>query len=334
MRIGVLLRSTRSRLPAAGLAAALLAAGPARAHETWNEPGNVYLRLGVNAEYVNLPEVHGIIDVLRDSAGHTDDTFWMQGLHGVLGFVDTSGLNLPDPFGQNARIEARLTYLKGDSDATENNPLPLGVTPVDVPTMGAFGTFVPSTALFETDLETWEADLLYQTDIPLLGRLVFSPLVGLTYTRVDLDNEFKIAVGGLLVPFSIKDDLTTDYYGLALGGDLVARPVDFLELRLGVRGDLMGADADLDVDQQVLGARHQSDDDADFAARGTASLGMTLRVRRLELGVEAYARYLSYMPVAEHPLSDGAFTPADSPSRIDDKDLWSMGWKARIGFWF
>lgn len=336
MRIGGLFGSTGSRLPAAAaLGVALLAAGPARAHDTWQEPGTVYLRAGINAEFVNLPEVDAIIDLNRNSVGHTDDTFWTEGLHAVLGFMDTSGLNLPDPFGQNARIEARLTYLKGDSDATEIVPSLLGLTPVDVPTAGAFGTLAaPSTALFESDLETWEADLLYQTDIPLLGRLVFSPLIGLTYTRVDLDNEFKIGLGGLLTSFYIKDDLTTDYYGLALGGDLVARPVDFLEVRLGVRGDLMGADAVLDVDQELLGSRDESDGDAAFAARGTASLGVTLRIRRLELGVEAYARYLSYMPVAEHPLSDGALSPADPSSRIDDEDMWSAGWKARLSFWF
>jgi hypothetical protein len=106
--------------------------------------------------------------------------------------------------------------------------------------------------------------------------------------------------------------------------------VDFLEIRLGVRGDLMGADADFDVEQvDGVAVRYESDDEAEFAARATTSLGITLRLRRLELGVEGYARYLSYLPVAEHPVSS-----SDSPSRIDDEELWGVGWKARIGFWF
>jgi hypothetical protein len=328
VRIAALLRSTRWTLPAAGLAAALLAAVPALAHETWKEPGHVYLRAGVNAEYVNLPEVEAFIDGGLETVGQTDDTFWAEGLHAVLGFVDGSGMNLPDPIGQNARIEARVTYLHGDGDATETDLASAGFFVVDDPGLAVLA-IVPVDALYESDLESWEADLLYQTDVPLCDRVVFSPLVGFTYTRLDLDNEFKTAAGGLLLPLSVKDDLTTDYYGLALGGDLVARPVDFLEIRLGVRGDLMG-DADFRVDQQLgFATIDESDDDVDFAARATTSLGVTLRIRRLELGVEGYARYLSYLPVAEHPVSS-----SDSPSRIDDEDLWGMGWKARIGFWF
>jgi hypothetical protein len=337
VRIAAFLRATHWTLPAAALAAAGLAAAPAGAHDTWKEPGSVYLRAGVNAEQVNLPEVKAPIDNLTESIGHTDDTFWMEGLHAVVGFLDGSGMTLPDPIGQNARIEARLTYLRGDSESSARPAPGLGVgfVPADVPTDGRDGSLLADLALFKTDLETWQADLLYQTDVPLASRLVFSPLAGLTYTHLDLDDRFDAEAAGAPTGFSMRDEVSANYYGLALGAELVARPWDCLELRLGVRGDLMGADADLDVDQR-FGAleRDESDGDADFAGRGTASLGITLRIRRVELGVEGYGRYLSYMPTPEHPLSDGAFRSADSPSRIDDQDVWGVGWKARVGFWF
>jgi len=325
-----------------GLLALALAfvARPAGAHdERFDLPGGLYVGGGVGVEYVNLPEVSAILGPDATSLGHTDDEFLTGSAHVLVGFVDREGLSLPDPVGRNARLELRGRFSRGHSDRTATGT-PGGAISfllVDDSTL-ADGLLVAGSprARHETNLRSWEGDLLYRTDIEWVDGLVVSPLLGLTFTRLDLDNNFIIKDGPTNFDGTFNiDDRTNAYYGgLALGGELRARPTRFLEARAGARADLIAATADLEVQQNAFGAfvgqrREKSDHDTDFAARLTTSLGLSLNVGPVALALEGFARWLSYVPIARHPLFTG-----DRDSHIDGDDMWSAGGMARLSVSF
>lgn len=308
-----------SKCIAAVLSAACVAlAGVAHAgfEERWVVPGRFYTSFAAGVEYVNLPEVSGWSSFL-DAV--TDDNFMRWQVEGVFGFADPEGLTLPDPIGQNARIEARVRYGDGRSDNSRS---------VLVPGPPAAVSFVE--ALANTRMQTWDADLLYQTDVVASERVTLSPLVGLTYTNLDLANDLKFSIPGF-VPNSaeLNDEVVAHFYGVALGSELTVRPADWVDFEFGLRADLMGASVDLDVRTSAGPlAVSESDQDSNFAARATATAGVVLNLGRLSVGVEGFARYLSYLPKADH-----ASFPGDRASNIDGEDLWSVGGMARLTLW-
>jgi len=316
-----------------------LAAAPAWAQDdAFDMPGGLYVGGGIGVEYVNLPEVSAILGPDGTSLGSTDDEFLTESAHLLAGFVDRDGLSLPDPVGRNARIELRGRFSRGHSDrtATGTNGGPITFRFVDDSSLvdGVTNGFPPR-ARHETELRRWEGDLVYLTDIEWVKGLVASPLVGLTFTRLDLDNNFIIKSGPTNLDGALNiDDRTNAYYGgLALGGQLRARPARFLEASLGARADLMAATADLEVQQNAFGLfgqrREKSDHDTDFAARLTTSLGLSMSLGPVALALEGFAHWLSYVPIARHPLFAG-----DRDSHIDHGDMWSAGGMARISVSF
>jgi hypothetical protein len=333
--------------PATCLLGAALLVAPAvtSAHSPGHD--GFYLGGGVGSEWFSLPSVEAIIDGSRNEIGGTDGSFWAESAHLVVGYGDSDGLSLPDPIGQNARVEAHLRYTRGDSDASADSTDDLGFVPINNPTFGANGTTFPTqnTAYSQTDLTQWDVDLLYRTDVRFDDVLVFTPFVGLTYSRTELENAFTIFGDGVDVSdyFDLDDQIETHYGGLVLGSDATFRPLDFLSLRLGVRADLMGATAKLAADQTLFDGLHpfpgtgtfrenrESDRAADFAARATATAGIGVDMGALRLGVDGFVRYHSWVPMAAHPTQDGFLGAAPHrTSHIDGRAAWSAGWMARL----
>ncbi|HKI92380.1 MAG TPA: hypothetical protein VJ986_08755 [Gaiellaceae bacterium] len=297
--------------------------GPAQAHDRWPTNGGPYLDIGGGAEFVNLPKVTAYVSgIPGDEFGGIDDEFWTWSAEAALGFVDSEGTVLPDPMGQNARVELRTRYSTGTSDRSQTGDF-LHINSPDQSII--FIALAPDMqALSNTMLETWEADLTYQTDVVVSDHVAFSPLVGLTYTRIRFENDFKTVIPGVAFQ-ELNDSTNTDYYGLALGADFTVRPVPAVDLVFGVRGDLMGADASM---YSHLDALDESDHDAHFAARGTASLGVGLRFGPLTLRAEGFFRYLSYLATAKNPID----TPR--PAEIHGKDMWSTGARGTLALSF
>ena len=92
------------------LAFGLTAATGAQAHdERWDPAGRFYIGVDIGAEYVDLAGITGTVVgglfTPRRDLGETDETFWTESIGAVIGFADGAGLSLPDPIGENARIE-------------------------------------------------------------------------------------------------------------------------------------------------------------------------------------------------------------------------------------
>lgn len=305
----------------------LILAAPAAADDRWTAPGNVYVELEGGSEWVNVPEVTAISQG-GESFGSIDDDFhrWSTGL--AIGIADPEGLMLPDPIGRNARIEGRVRYALGKSDAGVRTGVASVIQPDGVGGLAQAGTV---DVLFNTELETWDADLTYQTDVVVNDWLAISPLVGVRYTRMQFDNDHKVVNIGAPPAIETSDFTRTHYYGGVLGVDFAVRPVDALELSLGLRGDLMGATASMNVRQDTftVATNRESDNDTNFAAEATATAGITWRLGPLGLGVEGFARYLSYFATPDHPQFSG-----DRAANIDGEDLWSAGARASLTIWF
>ncbi|MBW2446600.1 MAG: hypothetical protein JRG83_11800 [Deltaproteobacteria bacterium] len=325
------------------LAFGLTAATGAQAHdERWDPAGRFYFGLDVGAEYVDLAGIQGTVAGpfgLLDELGETDETFWTESIGAVLGFADGAGLSLPDPIGENARIELRGRYTRGDSDSSADilGSLAGQFSPADPTVVASIACLCifQARASQETDLRTWNLDLLYRTDVELVDGVVVTPLVGVTYTNFRLQNEFTLLATDLVAPefvvSKLRDDTTGHYGGLALGADLRARPMGFLEFSLGLRTDLMGVRSTMqsELDEMGIELGSESDGETDFAARVTTSLGVTLTAGPVELGLEGYANWLSYTPYARHPLSG-----TDDVSHIDEGDMWGAGWRASLTLYF
>lgn len=309
--------------------AALLSLGLAEgaaAEAGWAVPGSVYVEMGGGVEWVDLPEVSVGISAGESFAG-TDDEFDRWTAEVAFGYADPDGLSLPDPIGRNARIEARVRYAEGTSQSDAR----AGSASVGSITSGAAVLFLgPVDALFNSKLETWDADLTYQTDVAVTDWLSISPLFGLTYTRMRFENDYKFRSIGGPGTFEINDRTRTHYYGGVLGVDFAVRPSEAVELSMGLRGDLMGATASMEARQDaVLPTRQESDNDTNFAGRASATVGATLYLGPLALGVEGFARYLSYLATPDHPT-----TLSDRASNIDGEDMWSAGARASLTIWF
>lgn len=197
--------------------------------------------------------------------------------------------------------------------------------------------FYPSESalLTNTELETWDADIVYKTDVFLSDQLWITPVVGITYTKMKLDNDFKSTGINVFVPLihEINDHTRTHYYGGVLGAELTVRPLKPLSFVAGLRADVMGATSAMKASQEgnsggSIFRSAESDNDTNFAARATATLGFDLDFGPLTFGAEGYASYLSYLPVADH-----RFTGSDRPVNIDGSDLWTAGAKLSLTVW-
>jgi hypothetical protein len=298
-----------------------LGLGSARAGERWVVPGRFYVEGGGGGEYVDLPALTAFSQ-FPGKFSSIDDHFWMWSAEAALGFADPDGTTIWDPVGENARIELHGRYSRGTSDNSDTGDdlyiIPPDLTPI------MFVALPNNLAESHTLLETWEGDLTYQTDVTLSSHWTFSPLVGLTYTRLRLEDEYRWNNG-----FSTRelDDKTrSHYYGGALGMDLSFRPVRALELGFGVRGDLMGATASM---HSRNGGFEESDHATSFAGRGTASLRAEATFGPLSIGLEGFARYLSYLPVAKNPTADSYHK-----AEIDHEAMWSTGGRGHLTLWF
>lgn len=292
---------------------------PARAHDRWAVNGGPYLDVGGGSEFVNLPEPTAFTRFGAGEFGGIDDEFWTWRAEAALGFVDSEGTTLFDPLGQNARIELRGRYTHGTSDRSDAGDLIFLNPPEPAPLAILLANDLP--ALSNTMLETWEAELTWQTDVVVSDRVAISPLVGLTYTRLRFENDYKVVFPGFFSQ-ELNDETKTNYYGVALGADVTFRPVPAVDLVLGVQADLMGADAWMHAN---LGTIDRSDEDSSFAARTTASLGAGFTWGPLTLRAEGFFRYLSYLATADAPIR---FT--DDPTHIDGEAMWSAGGRGSL----
>ena len=73
----------------------------------------------------------------------------------------------------------------------------------------------------------------------------------------------------------------------------------------------------------------ESDNDTNFAPRVTGTAGIHLSWQYVSLGIEGQARYVGYLPLADHPTST-----TDRASNIDGDDLWSIGAMGRLTIWW
>jgi len=313
----------------------LFGAPVAQAHDA---PNGFYIEGGGGLEYWSIPSVEAIVDPSGNAIGNTDGSFWAKTGFVAFGFVDGDGTRLPDPIGRDARIEGRVRWARGDSDKTVDTLNPLGFREITNPTLPANGSVggVPNQAIYETDLTSWEAELLYKTDVPFNDMLILTPFAGIAYAHLDVRNDFQIISNGadLSGLFSLDDEIEAHFGGLVLGGDVTFRPVSVFSVRAGVRADLMCVDSKLEADQNfargLFGTapfvnNHESARDIDFAARVGASLGMALHLGMFEIGVDGNARYHSYMPTAQHPTS-----VTDRTSQVGGHAAWTGSVMGRI----
>jgi len=326
------LSSASSFVLAAALA--LFGASVARAHDA---PNGFYIDGGAGLEYWSIPSVEAIIDPGDNRIGNTDGTFWTTTAFAAFGYVDGDGSLFPDPIGRDARVEGRVRWAKGDSDKTVDAGVPLGFYEIIDPTTGANGSAGGlNEAIYETDLTSWEAELLYKTDVPFNDWLILTPFAGLAYAYLDVQNDFTIHSNGFDLSglFSLDDEIQAHFGGLVLGGDATFRPIPEFAIRLGVRADLMGVNSNLEADQNffdgvVVHDNHESARDVDFAARVGASLGMAVHLGMFEFGVDGNARYHSYMPTAQHPTS-----ATDRTSQVGGHAAWTGSVMGRLGVLF
>jgi hypothetical protein len=307
----------------------LAAAPTARAHEA---PNGFYVEGGGGIEYWSIPAVEAFIDPSLRQRGDSDGSFWAETAFLRFGFVDGDGTRFPDPLGRDARIEAGVRWADGDSDESVFSAAGLGFFQINNPVGPANGTLTPTTGRFETDLESWEADLLYRTDVPFNDWLILSPYLGIGYAYLDVENEYSLVTGGMDVSntFGLEDEIEAHFGGIVLGGDAELHPIDLLSFRLGVRADLMAVTAKLEADQNLFVGGTQrrnaeTDHDVDFAARVGTQLGMALHLGPVELGIDGDVRYHSYMPTAEHPTS---FT--HRTSHVGNRSAWTASVMGRI----
>jgi hypothetical protein len=295
--------------------ALVLGPGSARAD------GHLYFEGGGGGEYVDLPALTAFSQG-GNKFSSIDDKFWLWSAEAAVGFADPDGMSLWDPVGENARIELRVRYSHGTSDNSDTGDF-VGIIPPSLPIVMLIGT-PNNQAESHTMLETWDGDLTYQTDVRLSRHWTLSPLVGLTYTRMRLKDDYRL-VTTLGTP-ELNDKTRTHYYGGALGMDFSFRPVEALDLGFGLRGDLMGASAAM---HSHLDSFQETDHDTSFAGRGTASLHAEVTLGQLSIGIEGFARYLSYLPVAKNPTADSVHV-----AKIGHEDMWSTGGRGHLTLHF
>jgi hypothetical protein len=317
----------------------LLGASTAGAHATRT---GLYVEGGGGFEYFSIASVEGIINPMIDDVGNTDGTFWAESYFLTFGFQDGEGTTLPDPLGRDARVELSVRYTDGDSDQGVDTNFALGFLPISNPVTanGSSSGPPPNTAFYETNLRKWDVDLLYETDVPFNDALVFTPFAGVTWSWIELDNDFTIFEAGIDFSdaFSLEDDTDAHFGGIVLGGDATLTLLERLTLRAGVRVDLMAVTAQLDAEQNFTFGPPglvpptrvaETDRDLDFAARVGAGLGAGIKLGMFELGIDGTARYHSYMPKAEHPTRH-----FDRTSRIEGRSAWSASVLARLTIHF
>ncbi len=327
------------RAGAAALTLTCLAfAFPAQADERWIVPSSFYTEFAGGMEWVNLSETTAYFSptpAAGNDFSHTDDEFTRWFAEAVIGYADPDGLSLPDPFGQNARVELRMRYSEGDSDNQDTSLNNLGMVSPDLTVFTTFPNRNTLRALTNTSLQTWDVAAMYETDVVLDPVLVFTPSAGIVYSRLDLANDFKIVSTSPTRPTTtaeLNDEITAHYYGVAVGAEFSLRPADWFRFDIGTRVDLMGATANLDASQDFNFNTvnfTESDNDTNFAPRVTGTAGIHLSWQYVSLGIEGQARYVGYLPLADHPTST-----TDRASNIDGDDLWSIGAMGRLTIWW
>lgn len=280
-----------------------------------------YFTLEAGFKEFRHADIQATLNFPNSPVGEADGNISGYGIDATLGVPAPS---LPVPIGSNPILELQLHYGSADDEHQQASTTGLiGFIPVDG---SAISDGIPAaTLVYETDFEYYGVDALVRTELSHNATTRVTAFGGLTYARFSQSHDFtgRDQTGALITNALVRDDVETDYFGIALGvsadHDLGSKWI----LSTTGRVDLLYADADLDVNQQltIFGTVTESDSDTNFAARLQGKLGLARDFGSYSVGANATVDYLSYAPRVEHAL----FDTNPFPSRLDDDNLTSYG---------
>lgn len=280
-----------------------------------------YFTLEAGYKEFRHADIQATLDSPNSPVGAADGNIDGYGIDATLGFPVP---NLPVPIGSKPLFELQLHYGSADDEHRQAPATGLiGFIPVDG---SAVSDGVPAaTLVYETEFDYYGVDALVRTELSHNATKRVTAFGGLTFARFSQSHDFtgRDPSGALITNALVRDDVDTDYFGIALGvsadHDLGSKWI----LSTTGRVDLLYADADMDVSQQltIFGTVTQSDSDTDFAARLHGKIGLAKDFGSFVVGANATVDYLSYAPRVEHAL----FDTNPFPSRLDDDNLTSYG---------
>lgn len=221
--------------------------------------------------------------------------------------------------GKNPALVVNAFYLDGDEQETRAVPSSMGFVPVDGsgPSNGTGGV---TTLTFATEIAHYGVDALLQTSLVEEAPQRLSVYGGLTYSHLEQEHRFGgLDPAGTSVDafLSLKDEIETDYIGVAAGADYAFQLMPGLELLAGLRVDLLDAQSDLDVRQVINGVPYAvTADDSGFIPRYEAKLGLGYRFSNVTASLVASVESLN-LPAVEHAVYDSNIFP----SRITENNI-------------
>lgn len=271
-----------------------------------------YSDFGASYVWFNVPETNAIVrgiggDVssLSPRGGiETDDCGW--GVMAALGFQ----------WGGCSMGELRGFYSENDEGSESSTALSSNVLLFyDITGNGNAYTATADHGVSSLDLRIYGGDALFICDCFCSDCNQFSWAAGLSYKRLEQNHEFYGSFDGSKVTnFYVKDELSTDYIGLAMG---IRGEVFFTScMAFFFAGDLdfYYANDCLTSEQMVNASTEFSADidNNDFAIYGEGKIGMMFINGCFTLGVHGFYGGFSYAPQVVYPLSaEGAAVHLD-----------------------
>lgn len=242
------------------------------------------------------------------------------------GDIDTDGavlslaMGLPDiGIRGTPALVLNVRHLQGDEEIRAANPSGgFGLVPVDGSSASNGGGGIP-TLIYGTDVTQLGVDVLLRAGLLDNGPHGVTGFAGLTYGTLEQEHRFRgLDASGVPVDSStsLRDNLDTEYMGLAVGADYAMELPAGFSLMAGARVDLLNAETDLDAQQYITSAYFtRNTSDSSLVTRLEASVGVAWQQGPLRASLVAALESME-LPTVEHPVYDSNVFP----SRISDSD--------------
>lgn len=228
--------------------------------------------------------------------------------------------------GDDWNMKLRMYSAKGS--ATDASPASgFGMKTIDGSQASSNGTGSVSSLGWETDISYQGFDIMFGTPVLESDLQTLSLYGSINLARLEQEHSFY---SNPLSAVSLGDSLDTTYIGVGVGLDHVLNLTEHLTLVGNLRADALQAKTDLDAVQNLFGVYTVSDSDTDIVGRAVAKVGLHWNFGQVNIGVNAFAEYLSDVATVEHSIIEGI----NQPSQIGSEDGTIYGYNATIGFEF